>query len=183
MKKLLMPLMLAGLILAFQPAHAARTVSGTILTGLGTVSQARCVYILGGEATNGLVGWGVPITPAEADGTHTISLITTTSGSQVWGYFYEDLGSCDGVDGPFGLTGVARPVTGSPSGESYLFGFDQHNEHTYAIPQNATVLIRPRRPAVPERCRRADRLLAQDQLADPHVCRGFRAPALALSMC
>ena len=102
----------AGLTLS--PARADTT-SGTITvpsTDTGDVlsvptRQERCAYVLGGDASNGLVGWHVSLSAAEADGTHAFTL--TGVGANVYIVFYSDLGTCDNNPSP--------TTTGFESGE------------------------------------------------------------------
>lgn len=93
---------LFALLAVAQPA-AATSVTGTIVAptvnapGVGLVTRdARCAYLLGGEATNGAVGWALPLSAANSGATFSLS----ATGAGVAIVFYSSLGTCDGVTGP-----------------------------------------------------------------------------------
>ncbi|MFN2613436.1 MAG: hypothetical protein ABR552_01280 [Actinomycetota bacterium] len=122
MRKFLALAALSIAVFGFVPAHAnAHTVSGTILvpsvteptvgTTLGgtLTRQERCAFLAGGHTSDGLVGYAVDLTDADAGHSFTLS----SDNDQVYVAFYSDLGTCDGVvtgGGPTVEASAAAPA-------------------------------------------------------------------------
>lgn len=109
MRKIIAVALLGAIATTFAPAgaeHGARAVEGAIaapapnVSGVGVVTRhARCAYQLGGEASNGLVGWVEPVDDF-GDGNHFFELTSTSGEADFDVVFYASLGTCDNDPSP-----------------------------------------------------------------------------------